>query len=235
MCARLWARCWGTVETRWVTFLSLGSLSPGAGKLTGHYSKTVWGVLLLCGGGKQDAVGACRDEGGTVCANTERRRWSLEPRLWGELSVSTELPVGSGGLWEDGWRAVATSPDRRLLRWFRWDMLSRVGMEETVQPRKWFVRWNWETVNMEGKGQGAAGNHCQVSGLGDSWLMGKGGTGRGIGLRVMWEVGEFWTHSVGLSFRNAEQLSLSKDGYLSNWKCSWLQVAISRELHFNSH
>lgn len=45
----------------------------------------------------------------------------------------------------------------------------------------------------------------------------------------MWEVGEFWTHSVGLSFRNAEQLSLSKDGYLRNWKCSWLQVAISRE------
>ena len=32
---------------------------------------------------------------------------------------------------EDGWRVVATSPARRLLRWFRWDTLNRVRMEET--------------------------------------------------------------------------------------------------------
>lgn len=49
----------------------------------------------------------------------------------------------------------------------------------------------------------------------------------------MWEEGEFWTYSVGLFLRKAE-LSPSKDRCLSNWRCPWLQAALSRELHFNS-
>lgn len=155
-------------------------------------------------------------------------------RLQGELCVCTELPVGSGGLWEDGGRVVATSPDRRLLRWFTWVTLSRVGLEETGcsqeddlcdetgRPRMRRVRI---------REQPAVPERSQVWATVDSWGKGSRRRQRPAG---MWEEGEFWTYSVGLFFRNAESLSPSEPGYLSNWKCSWLQVAISRKLHFNS-